>query len=154
MKNLYKILGVPPDASAEEIRNAYRRRALEHHPDRNPDDPEAAERFKEIVEAYETLRDPLKRREYDLRHSPASPGPRRRRRKHPATRQPRRRRGRRSGRRRKEDRNIVLSRWIILAASGWVVVARAAGHGWTTALLPLAVCLVVMAPRLKRIFRL
>lgn len=53
----YQILGVAPGASSEEIRKAYRRKALELHPDRNPDDPTATERFKDLQEAYAALRE-------------------------------------------------------------------------------------------------
>ena len=64
-KDYYKLLGVPGDASDEEIKKAYRRLAMKFHPDRNPDDPEAEARFKEAAEAYEVLRDPQKRAHYD-----------------------------------------------------------------------------------------
>ena len=55
MKDYYAILGVSREASQEEIKKAYRRLALKYHPDRNPGDKEAEERFKEINEAYQTL---------------------------------------------------------------------------------------------------
>jgi len=61
----YAILGVSPEASAEEIKRAFRKLALETHPDRNPGDPAAEERFKKINEAYGVLSDPQKRAEYD-----------------------------------------------------------------------------------------
>ncbi|WP_297056636.1 J domain-containing protein [Thermosulfurimonas sp.] len=65
-KDYYKILGVPRDASQEEIKRAYRRLALKYHPDRNRGNKEAEEKFKEINEAYAVLSDPEKRRQYDL----------------------------------------------------------------------------------------
>ena len=61
----YARLGVQPSASAEEIRRAYRQKAQETHPDRNPDDPNAAERFQKVKEAYQVLRDPERRAQYD-----------------------------------------------------------------------------------------
>ena len=64
-KDYYEILGLEHDASQKQIRNAYRRLALLHHPDRNKDSPEAAERMKEINESYAVLSDPPKRKEYD-----------------------------------------------------------------------------------------
>jgi len=65
MKDYFQILGVSPDATEDQIRKAYRRLALQHHPDRNPGDPAAEERFKEVAEAYGVLIDPAKRGEYD-----------------------------------------------------------------------------------------
>lgn len=65
-RDYYEILGVSKDATAEEIKSAYRRLALKYHPDRNPaGHREAEEKFKEICEAYEVLSDPQKRRTYD-----------------------------------------------------------------------------------------
>jgi molecular chaperone DnaJ len=64
-KDYYQILGVSEDASPEAIKKAYRKLAKQYHPDANPDDPTAAERFKEISEAYAVLSDPEKRRQYD-----------------------------------------------------------------------------------------
>ncbi|BEQ16506.1 molecular chaperone DnaJ [Desulfoferula mesophila] len=61
----YEILEVERSADQETIKKAYRRMALQYHPDRNPDDAEAEDRFKEAAEAYEVLRDPEKRRLYD-----------------------------------------------------------------------------------------
>ncbi|MBW3576040.1 MAG: DnaJ domain-containing protein [Actinobacteria bacterium] len=64
-KDHYEVLGVAEEASHEEIQRAYRRLARRHHPDANPGDAGAEERFKEISAAYEVLSDPVKRREYD-----------------------------------------------------------------------------------------
>ncbi|RMF49693.1 MAG: J domain-containing protein [Bacteroidetes bacterium] len=65
-KDYYAILGVSRDADLETIKRAYRRLAVQYHPDKNPGNREAEERFKEISEAYEVLSDPEKRRQYDL----------------------------------------------------------------------------------------
>jgi len=64
-KDFYKVLDVPKTATEAEIKKAYRRLAMKYHPDRNPDDAEAVERFKEAKEAYEVLTDPPKRAAYD-----------------------------------------------------------------------------------------
>ena len=64
-KDPYKILGVDRDATEQDVKKAYRKLAIVHHPDKNPDDPAAAERFKDIGEAYETLSDPEKKARYD-----------------------------------------------------------------------------------------
>ena len=64
-KDYYQILGLNRKASAEEIRKAYRKLALQYHPDRNPGDKKSEERFKEINEAYQVLSDPQKRVHYD-----------------------------------------------------------------------------------------
>ncbi len=65
-KDYYKILGVSRDASQEEISKAFKKLAKKYHPDLNPNNPEAEKRFKEINEAYEVLKDPEKRKRYDL----------------------------------------------------------------------------------------
>jgi molecular chaperone DnaJ len=64
-RDYYEVLGVTRDASATEVKRAYRKKAMEFHPDRNPDNPEAEEHFKECAEAFEVLSDDQKRQLYD-----------------------------------------------------------------------------------------
>src|SRR5262249_56265378 len=64
-KDFYAVLGVSSSASQDEIKKQYRRLAAKHHPDKNPNDAKAAERFKEISEAYTVLGDAEKRKQYD-----------------------------------------------------------------------------------------
>ena len=65
-KDFYKILGVSKDAPQDEIKKAYRKLAMQYHPDKNPDDDAAEEKFKEAAEAYETLSNSSKKERYDL----------------------------------------------------------------------------------------
>lgn len=64
-RDYYEVLGVGKDASADEIKRAYRRMAMKYHPDKNPDNKEAEAKFKECAEAYEVLSDQSKRQRYD-----------------------------------------------------------------------------------------
>lgn len=64
-EDYYDILGVTKNASAAEIKKAYRKKAIQYHPDKNPDDPKAEEMFKKAAEAYEVLSDPNKKARYD-----------------------------------------------------------------------------------------
>ena len=64
-KDLYKILGVDKKASQDDIKKAYRKLARQYHPDRNPGDASAEERFKEVQAAYDVLGDAEKRKQYD-----------------------------------------------------------------------------------------
>src|SRR5262245_64745370 len=64
-KDYYAVLGVPASATQDEIKKTYRKLAAKHHPDKNPNDPKAAEKFKEISEAYQVLGDAEKRKQYD-----------------------------------------------------------------------------------------
>ena len=64
-RDYYEVLGVEKTASADDIKKAYRKKAIQYHPDRNPGDKEAEEKFKEAAEAYEVLSNPQKRQRYD-----------------------------------------------------------------------------------------
>ncbi len=64
-RDFYEILGVDKSASADEIKKAYRKVAIKYHPDKNPDNPEAEDKFKEAAEAYEILSNPEKKQRYD-----------------------------------------------------------------------------------------
>ena len=66
MENYYDILNVPNTANEDQIKQAYRALAMKYHPDKNPDNKIAEEKFKRISEAYSVLSDPQKRRDYDL----------------------------------------------------------------------------------------
>ena len=63
---LSQVLGVAPDASASQIKKAYYKRALKDHPDKNPNDPEAAEKFQKVGAAYQVLSNPTLRDKYDV----------------------------------------------------------------------------------------
>ena len=65
-KDFYQILGVARDASEKDIKQAYRRLARKYHPDVNPNDKTAEEKFKDVQQAYEVLSDAEKRRKYDM----------------------------------------------------------------------------------------
>ena len=75
MPNPYETLGVAKNASADEIKKAYRKLARHYHPDRNPGDKAAEERFKEVQSAYDLLADPDKRKQYDTFGDAANGGP-------------------------------------------------------------------------------
>src|SRR5256885_11212660 len=64
-RDYYEVLGVERSATDEEVKRAYRKLAVKFHPDKNPDDPHAEEKFKELGEAYDVLMDPDKRAAYD-----------------------------------------------------------------------------------------
>lgn len=69
-KNYYDILGLEPSASADEIKKSFRRLAIKYHPDKNPGNSEAENKFKEITAAYSVLSDPFKKSDYDRIHVP------------------------------------------------------------------------------------
>ena len=75
-KDFYEVLGVNRDASDDEIKKSYRKLAMKHHPDRNPDNPKAEEHFKEGKEAYEALSDDQQRAAYDQYGHAATDGSR------------------------------------------------------------------------------
>jgi molecular chaperone DnaJ len=72
-KDYYNVLGVDRNASEDEIKKAYRKKAMEFHPDKNPDNPEAEAKFKEAAEAYDTLSSPDKKSNYDRFGSSGNP---------------------------------------------------------------------------------
>src|SRR6266498_1829114 len=74
VKDLYETLGVSKGASQDEIKKAYRKLARQHHPDANPGDAAAEERFKEIQTAYDVLSDTEKRKQYDAFGNGRGPG--------------------------------------------------------------------------------
>lgn len=74
-KDFYSILGVSRQASADEIKKAYRKLAMKYHPDKNPGDKNAEDRFKEATEAYDVLSDPKKKQMYDQFGHAGGPGP-------------------------------------------------------------------------------
>ena len=76
MRDPYDVLGVPRDASQKDIKSAYRRLAKKYHPDQNPDDPRARERFSEANQAYEVVGDDTKRRQFDSGEIDAAGKPR------------------------------------------------------------------------------
>src|SRR3954469_8629277 len=75
-RDYYEVLGLSRTAAPEEVKKAYRKLAIQFHPDKNPGDKKAEERFKELSEAYEVLSDPQKRQMYDqFGHAAMGGGP-------------------------------------------------------------------------------
>jgi curved DNA-binding protein CbpA len=96
-KNPYKALGLPREASQDDIRKTHRKLVRKYHPDANPEDPRAEERFKEVQRAYEVLSDEKKRREYDEGLRTSSRGSPGRSRSRESSSRPRARAGARAG---------------------------------------------------------
>ena len=96
-KDPYKVLGLSRDASQDDIRKAHRKLVMKYHPDSNPENPRAEERFKEVQQAYEVLSDEKKRREYDEGLRTSSRGSSGRSRSRESSSRPRARAGARAG---------------------------------------------------------
>ena len=88
VENLYNILEIKKDATQNEIRVAYKKLALQWHPDKNDDKIFAENKFKKICEAYFVLSNPEQRRQYDIAISPPRPQPQRQRKPHPPQEEP------------------------------------------------------------------
>ena len=75
LRDFYEVLGVPKNSSEDDIKRAYRKLAMKYHPDKNPGDKSAEEKFKEATQAYEVLKDPKKRSQFDQFGTAAFEGP-------------------------------------------------------------------------------